>query len=244
MIPIRGSLRPALGWLACLLVAGPLGPADAAPPPADLLDQLLSESFPERVKASSALADWARKQAEGPEKVLVDLMESSADPELRKGVERALEGIVLMRLEKERPAYVGILMRPVRLGADPGGLGITVDRVNPGTPAERAGLKVGDLIVELDGEAWSLPGDPREDFGNAIAARKPGTQVRLTLRSPKGEEREVELTLAPRPWSLGEWGKPSPPPSGDLSSGEAEEQARQQVFRDWLQGRLESGRGR
>ncbi len=244
MIPIRGSLRPALAWLVCLLVAGPVGPAGADPPPAGLLEKLLSESFPERVRASSALADWARRQAEGPEKVLVDLMQSSTDPELRKGVERALEGIVLKRLANDRPAYVGILMRPVRLGDDPGGLGITVDRVNPDTPAERAGLKVGDLIVELDGETWSFPGDPREDFGNAIAARKPGTQVRLKLRNPKGEEREVELTLAPRPWSLGEWGKPSTPPPAELSSGEAEEQARQQVFRDWLQGQLGSGPAR
>ena len=53
---------------------------------------------------------------------------------------------IVERLQKER--------RPVTLGAAvkdvPGG-GVLASMVHPGTPAERGGLKPGDIIVEVDG---------------------------------------------------------------------------------------------
>jgi serine protease Do len=59
-----------------------------------------------------------------------------------------------------RRAVVALDGRGSRLGmmvqdldpADPAGGGVTVDSVDQGSPAERAGIKAGDIVVEYDGE--------------------------------------------------------------------------------------------
>jgi len=68
-----------------------------------------------------------------------------------------------------------------------------VARVEPGTPAEKAGLKLGDRIVEVNGR-------PIADFKDILGitgTSKPGDE--LTIRFARGaEERTVRVTLASR----------------------------------------------
>ncbi|MFA7330260.1 MAG: PDZ domain-containing protein [Candidatus Delongbacteria bacterium] len=57
------------------------------------------------------------------------------------------------------------------------GHGILIDAIVKGSPAEKAGLRVGDVLVDLDGHAVDSPGRLRrlmEDY-------RPGTKVRLRL---------------------------------------------------------------
>lgn len=55
--------------------------------------------------------------------------------------------------------------------------GVLVNRVNPGSPAERAGLKAGDVLVSLDGQALADGGQYR----NRAALAKPGGTVVMGL---------------------------------------------------------------
>jgi carboxyl-terminal processing protease len=74
------------------------------------------------------------------------------------------------------------------LGASFGGIGVVMDvnsqgqfqviQVLPGTPAGRAGVQAGDLIVGVDGK--SVNGDTADQVAAAVRG-KPGTTVTLTL---------------------------------------------------------------
>ena len=68
--------------------------------------------------------------------------------------------------------------------------GVIVSGVTPGSPAARAGVEVGDVIVALDGR----PIDSGNVLRNTVAATPPGTAVTLSLRRA-GRQREVRATL-------------------------------------------------
>jgi serine protease Do len=53
--------------------------------------------------------------------------------------------------------------------------GVLVQQVQPGGPADKAGLKPGDIITQVDGR----PIKDGDDLVNEIASRKPGSSIRL-----------------------------------------------------------------
>ena len=73
------------------------------------------------------------------------------------------------------------------------GSGVTISDITPGSPADQAGLKVGDTIVSVDGKdvknGDELVGD--------IASRKPGTKAVLGLIR-NGKKQETTVTVADR----------------------------------------------
>jgi serine protease DegQ len=73
--------------------------------------------------------------------------------------------------------------------------GVIVAQVSPGGPAERAGLRPGDVITAVDGRPTRTP----EDFLAALRSHKPGDILRLTLRTPGRADRTVDLTVTDRP---------------------------------------------
>jgi putative serine protease PepD len=82
-------------------------------------------------------------------------------------------------------------------------LGVSVDAsaatarladIRPSTPAAKAGLKSGDVVIAVDDKTISS-GD---DLTRAIDAHKPGDKITLTYKRG-GSEHSVELTLATRP---------------------------------------------
>lgn len=95
--------------------------------------------------------------------------------------------------------YLGLLAQDVTaemvepLGMkEPGG--VVVARVERGSPAEKGGLKVQDIILELNGKKV----ESYDAFRNEVAAMKPGTKVRLTV-SRDGRSEELAMTLGERP---------------------------------------------
>jgi carboxyl-terminal processing protease len=59
------------------------------------------------------------------------------------------------------------------------------------SPADRAGIRQGDVVVEVDGE--SIAGDPA-DVATAKIKGEPGTSVELTVRKPDSQrDRTLEL---------------------------------------------------
>lgn len=82
--------------------------------------------------------------------------------------------------------------------------GVYVSAVTAGSPAEKAGIREDDIILEVDGERIML----HTDLTNRVAAKTPGDSVRLTIyripglseltvqdRVPKGETIEVTVEL-------------------------------------------------
>jgi serine protease Do len=73
------------------------------------------------------------------------------------------------------------------------GTGVTVSSVVAGSPADQAGLKVGDTITSVDGKKVSKGSELVAD----IASRKPGSKVTLSfLRN--GKSQETAVTIADR----------------------------------------------
>src|ERR1700683_2320670 len=73
------------------------------------------------------------------------------------------------------------------------GTGVTASSVVPGSPADQAGLKVGDTIVMVDGKKVTKGSELVAD----IAARKPGSKVQLDfLRN--GKKQDTAVTIADR----------------------------------------------
>ena len=99
-------------------------------------------------------------------------------------VRRAFLGIEYRDLEPEVASTFGL---PVKQG-------VIVAAVSPGSPAERAGLRRGDIITRVDDEPIAGGGDLRR----ALRDRSPGTEVTLSVQ--RGSERvttRVRLGDAP-----------------------------------------------
>jgi serine protease Do len=72
--------------------------------------------------------------------------------------------------------------------------GVLVAAVEPGSPAAKAGLQSGDIIVSFDGK----PVQNANELPRMVAASKPGTPVTLEI-SRNGTRRQVKATLAEFP---------------------------------------------
>jgi S1-C subfamily serine protease len=93
-------------------------------------------------------------------------------------------------IEKAGPGFLGV---QIRHGLN--GNGLEVVRVIEGAAADKAGLKAGDLITQLDGEA--VP--PLQDFVKTINGHKAGDKVKLTIfRDGKTEDIKVVLGEVPK----------------------------------------------
>ncbi|MGA2966940.1 MAG: Do family serine endopeptidase [Terriglobales bacterium] len=73
------------------------------------------------------------------------------------------------------------------------GTGVTVTNVTSGSPAEEAGLKIGDTITAVDGREVKSGDDLVAD----IASRKPGSKVKLAFVR-NGKKQDTTVTIADR----------------------------------------------
>ena len=86
-------------------------------------------------------------------------------------------------------AYLGVSIRP---SSSPQGAALAT--VVAGTPAAKAGLKVGDVVVRLDGTTISSP----DDLSRIIDGKKPNDSLSVTyVRS--GKQHTVTVKLGTRP---------------------------------------------
>jgi putative serine protease PepD len=75
------------------------------------------------------------------------------------------------------------------------GDGVYVGSVQPGGPAAKAGIGVGDVIVSIGGKATPSSGE----LGSVLAARKPGQTVKVRIVRANGGSATVDLTLGEYP---------------------------------------------
>ncbi|HKY33662.1 MAG TPA: PDZ domain-containing protein [Candidatus Polarisedimenticolia bacterium] len=114
--------------------------------------------------------------------------------------------------EQDRRSWLGIIMQPLDenlidyWGLDVDG-GIIISSVVENSPAERAGLAAGDVLVELQGEPVKVKEEEDlGDFRRRIERMGVGREIALTFLR-RGEKRAAALTLAEAPltaWSVEE----------------------------------------
>ena len=95
-------------------------------------------------------------------------------------VRRGQLGVVALKIPSEEATRMGITQGP----------GVVVYRVQSGGAAERAGIREGDVITALNGEAINDP----NTFRNKIASTPPGAEITLTVKR-SGTEQQVRATL-------------------------------------------------
>ncbi|MGC9223435.1 MAG: trypsin-like peptidase domain-containing protein [Terracidiphilus sp.] len=92
--------------------------------------------------------------------------------------------------------------------------GVIVSAVQQGGPADKAGLKEGDIITTVDGRAIK-DGD---DLVNEIASRKPGSTARLGFIR-NGEHMDTTVTIGDRDKVFADLNNPQPQPGEQAPGG-------------------------
>ncbi len=110
----------------------------------------------------------------------------------------------LLHYGEVKSVWLGLRGTSVSLGADrplrPGarGQGLRVRSVYPNSPAARAGLEPGDVVVAIDGRLV----EGRDDFDTALASAGTGRALVVVFRR-EGQERTARLTTERTPDDLG-----------------------------------------
>jgi serine protease Do len=104
--------------------------------------------------------------------------------------------------------WLGVVIQPVTpdiakaFGLTGTPRGALVGDVSSGSPAARAGLKKGDIILELNGQ----PITESRELQLKVAEIPPGTTVRLTIFR-NGSQQQIPVTLGEMPANLGQPGE-------------------------------------
>jgi serine protease Do len=95
--------------------------------------------------------------------------------------------------------------------------GVLVQQVQPGGPADKAGIKAEDIITTIDGRAIK-DGD---DLVNEIAARRPGSTIRLGYIRD-GKPQDTTVTIGDRDKVFADLGNPKPASNPENGGGAGE----------------------
>ncbi|MGA9779568.1 MAG: DegQ family serine endoprotease [Limisphaerales bacterium] len=103
--------------------------------------------------------------------------------------------------------YLGVKPKDINAGlAESFGLpdqnGALVDDVNPGTPAQKAGIQSGDVIVEFNGKKVT----DAENLSLMVSECSPGTEATVKVIRD-GREKSFTVTLAELPGQIGQSNK-------------------------------------
>jgi serine protease Do len=96
--------------------------------------------------------------------------------------------------------------------------GVLVQEIQPGGPADKAGLKPGDIITQIDGRNVK-DGD---DLVNDIASRRPGSSIRLGFLRD-GKEQDATVTIGDRDKVFADLNNPQPNPDQEQQGDAGQE---------------------
>jgi serine protease Do len=133
-------------------------------------------------------------------------------PVLVKGgaIKRGMLGIVIQDLSPELARQFQV--PAPQPGARPAGA--LIAQVNPGSPAEKAGLRAGDVVVRFQDK----PIEDTQNLRNMVAETPPGSRVELTVIRA-GKEQKVTATVGQLTPGPPAGGGPAPDQPGEGSGG-------------------------
>jgi carboxyl-terminal processing protease len=138
--------------------------------------ELIEDNYFREVPRSELAGSSLRGMVRGLRRRYSDRFSSYLSPQARERFDEQISG---------RFSGIGLGVTAVRRG-------LRADRVFPGSPAARAGIAVGDLVVSVDGR--SIAGVSSEAASARIKGPE-GTEVEIgVVRPPDGELRRVRLT--------------------------------------------------
>ena len=145
------------------------------------------------VSLSQALAIEPPPDNAEPPAALLNELKTSPVPRLQRSIEQK---------EEQNIPFIGVATAIVpdmvsdHLDLEQGS-GVIVRTVSPGSPAEKAGLSVNDIILSIGDTAVGSP----EALSSTILQRKPGDRIAISLIH-KGKPAKLEVTLTKRPSDL------------------------------------------
>ena len=187
---VRGSWFTVCGWVAACASAQPAQPA--LPPVLGEIDRIVREKFFDpKLKG----VDWSGAVANAA-------AELARDPAPSASVQDAIYDRLLSTLEDSHTFRVQSGKLPDRQWATAGlrlgreGDGYAVKGVVPGGAADRAGLRIGDRVLSVDGKPY---GRDRVSFRDLFFVLEgfPGTTVEVTWQRPGEKPRTDKLVRLP-----------------------------------------------
>lgn len=168
--------------------------------PRALVEGLSSESFKDRERSEAELLSWAEKGGKNEISSVYELSENTQDPEVSKRSLKVLKALSDQDYLSDGQGYLGIQMMEemIALPEEKPRPCIRVTRVVADSPAEKAGLLVGDLITGLNGNEWNEAGAINQ-FMLEIADSKPLKTVVLTIKRKNEDLQDLKVVLGRRP---------------------------------------------
>jgi len=198
----ENALPPAANQLAKPPADQPEKAGEKPPAQPDLEDQASPVEQPANKKrADEGPAD--EKPAVEHNLKYASLGSVDADSPYRVLVTFTNHGAGVRRVELASPRYRDLHDRGGYLGhleaaADSAG-GVLVQTVGAGTPAAKAGLKIGDRIVSANSEGKSMTIDSPEQLAELLAQNKPGEHLQLQVSQDGAPPADLTVSLARRP---------------------------------------------
>lgn len=184
----RGSWFVVCGWLAACASAQQAPPA--VPPVLAEVDRTVREKF---YDAKLKGVDWGAAVAKAAANLARDPSPAGQDATYDRLL-AALEDSHTFRVPPGKLPERNWATAGLRIGRD--GDGYAVKAVIPGGSAERAGVRIGDRVLSVDGKAY---GRDRVSFRDLFFAFEgfPGTSVEVTWQRPGGKPRTEKLVRLP-----------------------------------------------
>jgi len=185
--------------------------------PEEVLAELDHADFRIREQASLRLKEWA---VEDSDRAMVDLprvLSRDLAPEQAERIREVLLEIFISKGE----GYLGIrfMLKPKVKFRGKVLTGVEIQSVEPMSPADRSGIKVDDVILEINGEPFTHQ-TTKEDVVTRVRLLKPGEKVPFMIKRGR-KSLKIKVRL------------------GERKRSKEGQKLRRKEFREWLRRAIE-----
>ncbi|BDS05843.1 hypothetical protein NT6N_08830 [Oceaniferula spumae] len=175
--------------------------------PKAALEKMASDEFTTRELGFSELKKWSMENLNASPEQLYKTWKNIADPEVKTRCFSLMKGAVIQRKFGRGKGFVGVRMEDVTIPGKPGDagiIGVRITQVVPNTPAQKAGLTAGDVVIGVDEVDFNkmpkaqVQAGAVEVFSAYIQSKHPEDVITLhIMRGGKKIEKKVRLMLRP-----------------------------------------------